>query len=65
MILQAQFPFLNNNEKRILHCAWKMVRIFKVLPSRKELQIESVRSRVWQIRKKIKKSTANYMEEFL
>jgi DNA-directed RNA polymerase specialized sigma24 family protein len=65
IILQAQLPFLNSNEKRIFALCMEDGKDFQSIAEQEGMQIESVRSRVWQIRKKIKKGAANYMEELL
>lgn len=65
MILQAQLPFLNSNEKRIFELCMEDGHDFQSIAEHEGMQVESVRSRVWQIRKKIKKSAANYMEKYL
>jgi hypothetical protein len=55
MILQAQLPFLNSNEKRIFELCVEDGHDFQSIAEQEGMQIESVRSQVWQIPKKIKK----------
>lgn len=62
-ILRTQMLLLSSSEKKIFELYAKSGHDFQKIAEEQGIQLESARRRVWEIRKKIRKNTVDYMLE--